>query len=426
MDLNLPGFGVRIYPTRTTYVVGRQRLGDAAVLPFQQAKEMARKKLLRREVARQANLDTIFVELARQRLDQEQFETILEAAMDEYSDRAETSADALRVAERTICDLYERIREEMEADTENNPVRVKKELAFWTNHILPFPVKLPTGETRPLGKVRVRAVTQDHILALKRYLCGLPVCANRCVKLLRQAFAKSASWQPAWRLASTDPTAGVTLYDEHPRERTVREHEFGPLFAAIAALRDEGRGEPVLSVMEFLLLNGVRPGEPARFLWSELRQEPDASGGTIRILTAKTDRNGQPKGRTIAFGVRSFAVILRQPRLANNPYIFAGIKPGQPFAYSTLLTWWRKVCRRAGLPDDLVPYSARHSFASEADDADVPITQTKDLMGHSMIATTDKVYRKPKRRNLLEAARKMEEHLLRLAETGSAEKGSVD
>jgi integrase len=68
------------------------------------------------------------------------------------------------------------------------------------------------------------------------------------------------------------------------------------------------------------------------------------------------------------------------------------------------------------LPDEVVPCCARHSFASEADEAEVPITQTKDLMGHSQITTTDRVYRKPKRRNLLEAGRKMEEHLLRLAD----------
>ena len=417
MDLNLPGFGVRVYPTKTTYVVGRQRIGDAAVLPFPQAKELARKKLLRREVAHQANLDSLFVEQARQRLDPDQFEIILQAAMDEYSDLAEASLDAVRVSERTMGDLFERIREELEAEPERNPKTLKKDLAHWTNHVLPFLVKLSTGETRPLRKVRVRAVTQDHILALKRHLCNRPQAANKCLDLLRRAFAKAAAWRPAWRLASTDPTAGVARYDGHPRERTVRESEFGRLFAVIAQLRSEGRGEPFLSLMEFLLLNGVRPGEPAKFLWSELRQEPDGSGGTIRILSAKTDRDGHAKGRTIAFGARSLAILLRQPRLPDNPFIFAGRTRGTPFAYSTFLGWWHTVCRRAGLPDEVVPYSARHSFASEADDAAVPITQAKDLMGHSQITTTDKVYRKPKRRNLLEAARKMEEHLLRLAET---------
>ena len=124
------------------------------------------------------------------------------------------------------------------------------------------------------------------------------------------------------------------------------------------------------------------------------------------------------KGRLIAFGAQSLAILLRQPRLPDNPYIFAGRRPGAPYTYTTLRAWWRTVCRRAGVPDEVVPYCARHSFASEADDAAVPITQAKDLMGHSRITTTDKVYRKPKRRNLLEAARKMEEHLLRLTEDG--------
>ena len=418
MDANLPGFGLRIYPTKATYVVGRQRIGDAAVMPFHQAKEIARQRLLRREVARQANLDSIFVEQARQRLDPDQFDVILEAAMDEYSQLAAASADALRVGDRTMRDLYERIREEQESDPERNQPTVKKTLAYWTNHILPFAVKLPTGETRPLERVRVRAVTQEHLLAFKKHLADRPHAANRCLDLLHQAFARAATWTPIWRLASTNPTTGLPRYDCHPRDRTVRENEYGPLFAAIATVRAQGRGEPLLSVVEFLLLNGVRPGEPARFLWSELRQEPDGSAGTIRILTAKTDRNGVAKGRLIAFGAQSLAILLRQPRLPDNPYIFAGRRPGAPYTYTTLRAWWRTVCRRAGVPDEVVPYCARHSFASEADDAAVPITQAKDLMGHSRITTTDKVYRKPKRRNLLEAARKMEEHLLRLAEDG--------
>jgi integrase len=422
MDSNLPGFGIRVYPTKTTYVVGRRRIGDAAVMPFQQAKELARKTLLRREVSRQANLDSLFVEQARRYLDAEQFDILLQAALDEYAQLTEVAPEALRVADRTLFDLCERLREEGEADPDKSPRALSKDLAHWRNHILPFEVKLVTGETRPLEKVRVRAVTQEHILALKRHLGSQPHTANKCLDLLHRAFTKAATWQPAWRLAATNPVAGVTRYDCHPRERTVREEEFALLFTAIAEMRAAGRGEPMLSVMEFNLLNGSRPGEPLKFLWSELRQEPDGSAGTIRILTAKTDRDGQPKGRTIAFGPRSLAILLRQPRVPGNPYVFAGREPGQPCGYSTFSRWWQKVCRRAGLPDEVVPYCARHSFASEADEAAVPITQAKDLMGHSQITTTDRVYRKPKRRNLLEAARRMEEHLLRLAEGEPAER----
>jgi hypothetical protein len=264
MDTNLPGFGIRDYPTKTTYVVGRQRIGEAAIMPFHQAKEIARKTLLRREVARQANLDSFFVEQARHHLEPHQFELIQQAALDAYSQIAEMAPDALRVAERTMRDLFERLRDEVESDPDRNQLTVKRELAVWQNHILPFEVKLPSGETRPLEKVRVRAVSQDHVVALKKHLLQHPFTANKALALLHRGFVRTAAWQPAWRLASTNPVAGVTHYDMHPRDRTVHEDEFALLFKSIGEFRAEGRGEPWLSVMEFNLLNGVRPGEPFR------------------------------------------------------------------------------------------------------------------------------------------------------------------
>jgi len=77
--------------------------------------------------------------------------------MEEYSEKSDASGEAVRVGERTVTDLYERIRQELEDEPEADLVRLRRRLYVWEKHILEFPVRMPTGETRILGKIRVRA-----------------------------------------------------------------------------------------------------------------------------------------------------------------------------------------------------------------------------------------------------------------------------
>lgn len=42
--------------------------------------------------------------------------------------------------------------------------------------------------------------------------------------------------------------------------------------------------------------------------------------------------------------------------------------------------------------DDLVPYCLRHTFCTDLQDAGVPINVAKELMGHSDISVTSKIY----------------------------------
>jgi integrase len=44
------------------------------------------------------------------------------------------------------------------------------------------------------------------------------------------------------------------------------------------------------------------------------------------------------------------------------------------------------------IADDLVPYCFRHTFCTDLQDAGVPINVAKDLMGHSSISVTAKIY----------------------------------
>jgi integrase len=99
------------------------------------------------------------------------------------------------------------------------------------------------------------------------------------------------------------------------------------------------------------------------------------------------------------------------------PY-FSKIKPfdfcftsfkGCPLSKNNMGTMWTsfkrqmqieagcKLYRNALVPpypiaDDLVPYCFRHTYCTDLQDAGIPINVAKDLMGHSSIAVTSKIY----------------------------------
>jgi len=63
--------------------------------------------------------------------------------------------------------------------------------------------------------------------------------------------------------------------------------------------------------------------------------------------------------------------------------------PAYPFsACCTLDNWFRRCCAKAGLPDDLVPHSLRHRFATQLLRQGVDLFSIMTLMGHASIQTT--------------------------------------
>lgn len=68
-------------------------------------------------------------------------------------------------------------------------------------------------------------------------------------------------------------------------------------------------------------------------------------------------------------------------------YMFLN-KEGKPLKTERLRVFFRKYRRKAGISEDFIVHSLRHSFATKLVEEGVPLVQVKELLGHSCIRST--------------------------------------
>ncbi|MDD5305920.1 MAG: tyrosine-type recombinase/integrase [Deltaproteobacteria bacterium] len=76
----------------------------------------------------------------------------------------------------------------------------------------------------------------------------------------------------------------------------------------------------------------------------------------------------------------------RQRLRKESPFLFTGVRSGKPLGYKDL----RRVCRRVSKETHVsfTPHQLRHTFASVSIDQGMGLTQVKEILGHSNIAST--------------------------------------
>ena len=156
-----------------------------------------------------------------------------------------------------------------------------------------------------------------------------------------------------------------------------------------------------------MLYCGLRPGEVAALQWRNVDLK-------TRVLTVdsavKADGSiGQPKSNA---GIRKVPI---PDQLAEK------FHPGSPFGFvctnagggmltkSSMKQQWKSFSRQLNIEmgcrtfkgqlippypvsDDLVPYCLRHTYCTDLQAAGVPINVARELMGHSDISITSKIY----------------------------------
>jgi len=130
-----------------------------------------------------------------------------------------------------------------------------------------------------------------------------------------------------------------------------------------------------------LFLTGCRASEMRLRKWEDL----DLKGQTLTISKTK---NGTP--HTLYLTPTMIEIICDLPRVSGNSYIFAGTRANRPVCEGRHA--FEVIKKRAGIhkPEEVVPHTARHSFASNllscGDGVDIRTLQV--LMNHKDLSST--------------------------------------
>ena len=114
----------------------------------------------------------------------------------------------------------------------------------------------------------------------------------------------------------------------------------------------------------------------------------DIDSKNMRIFV----RNGKGERERYTVLPKASLEMLRECYRRYNPnhpegYMFLN-REGNPLKVERLRVYFRRYRRKAGISEDFIVHSLRHSFATRLVEEGVPLVQVKELLGHSCIRST--------------------------------------
>ena len=334
-DRDLPGFGVRVYPSGTkAYVV--QSRGEGR----------SRRITIGRQGAITANE-------ARGRAAR------IIARIKTWDDPAPPAHSRVTVAELAARYLEEHVAIRCKPGTQ---VLYR---AAVRQYIVPA-----------LGDTPVSAVRREQVAALHHALRATPYAANRAVRLLAQIL-DMAEDEGLRRWGAANPCRSIEKFRERPHERFLSEEELRRLGRVLeAAAGGAGGASPAaVAAIRLLVLTGCRRSEILGLRWEHV----DLGAGELRLSDSKTG------ARLVPLSPAAAGVIADLPRIPGNPWVIPGRNPGAPLR--NLQYPWEILRARAGLEDVRI-HDLRHSFASRALALGESLSMIGELLGHRRVRTT--------------------------------------
>ena len=334
-DRDLPGFGVRVYPSgRKVYVVQARAGGGGP---------------------RRATLGA-HGELTPERARKRAASVI--ARIKAGGDPAAAPPDG----GQTVADLAERyMKVHVAANCNAHTARIYR--GSLDNHILPA-----------LGAMPLASVGRAEVAALHRRLRATPRAANRALAILAKMFSLAEQWGAMPE--GGNPCRAVRKYRENRRARFLTREEYRRLGAALAEAEADGSASPhAVAALRLLMLTGCRLNEILTLRWDDV----DRQAGEFRL------RDGKTGARMVPLTPTAQAVLDGIARVPGNPWAIAGRKPGGRLA--SLTAEWYRVRARAGL-DDVRIHDLRHSYATRALSAGESLSMIGRLLGHADIQST--------------------------------------
>jgi integrase len=264
-----------------------------------------------------------------------------------------------------------------------------------------------------LGEAKLRHLSRADVARFHAGMRKTPVAANRALALLSAilGWAERVGERPD----ASNPCRHVDRYPEKSRERLLTASELARLGDALdraadawtpdskAAWRDlcllqakeagESNAEAqaadrmptrdtaedwrAIAAVRLLITTGGRLGEILTLRWEWI----DATRGTARLPDSKTGT------KNLYLPPAALAVLDALPRLAGNPHVLAGDRPGAHFI--GIQKPWQRIRKLAALAD-LRLHDLRHAFASVAVASGDSLFIVGKILGHRQASTTER------------------------------------
>ncbi len=211
----------------------------------------------------------------------------------------------------------------------------------------------------------------------------------KTVKHIRAALGRVLGFAEEWGYIVENPTPKTKLPRRayQPQKSVLTPDEIRLLISSIK--------EPARSVVQLLVLTGLRVGELLALRWHNV----DLEAGLLRVTetvyeghfdTTKTRRST----RLIPIGCQTAALLTarRTIKVADDNALVFAARTGRPLNRRNLLRrHLQPTCKRLGLPR-IDWHSLRHSNATLLDAAGTPLGTIQALLGHTSPEVTRQVY----------------------------------
>jgi integrase len=266
-----------------------------------------------------------------------------------------------------------------------------------------------------LGEMKIRDISRADVARMHAAMRSKPIAANRALALVSVVLGWAE--RVGERDDGSNPCRHVDRYPEKNRERLLTAPELSRLGDALdraarpwsdddkAMWREElerqaGAADVVaikrkawinarmptrasaedwriIAAFRLLIFTGARLSEILTLQWEWI----DLTQGIARLPDSKTG------AKNLHLPPGALAVLEGLPRLAGNPHVLPGDKPGAPFV--GIQKPWQRVRALAGL-SDLRIHDLRHAFASVAVASGDSLFIVGKVLGHRNASTTER------------------------------------
>jgi integrase len=274
----------------------------------------------------------------------------------------------------------------MDPSKEKQNLKTKPTMAKLANDYLEFHAKInkrPKSykeDERMLDKIilkqweskKVEEVTMRDVQLLHHGLQGTPYIANRARALLNKMFGLALQWK--W--ISSNPVEGVIKYQEHKRTRWLSDQEVQQLYVVL----DIYHNQDVANAIRLLLLTGSRRNEVLGATWDQFDLEKG-------VWTKPAHSTKQKKMEHLPLSLAALNILQEMQETAQDTYLFPGKVSGRPL--TDIKKAWATISKRAGLVDVHL-HDLRHTHASHLVSSGLSLSIVGKLLGHTQASTTQR------------------------------------